>query len=888
MTTSATAASDARALAEEARRLADAEPGRARELALRARQSAMAAADASTASLAERVLGLASLEMGHIDGACRHLRRAVRIAEGAGLAARAAEAHGTLMRALAERGDVRGTLEQADMAAAGLRGTDLARLLIARSIALERLGRVEACVAGYGRALGIARRLGDRRLEATGLVNRGLAHVSLSGDLSAAEADLLRAECLFEALGAPGPLAKVRHNLAIVAARLGDAPRALALLDGAEELFAERGMRLDRAIVPRDRCAVLLSVRLVPEARAAAERAVQELGAVGAWATRAEALLLLAESLLLERDPAGARRVADEAVRALSRQRRRSWAAMARLVSARAAWAVGARSPQAVVATRRLRLALHEFGFRASAVEASLIAARMALDLGRTRLATRELALAAGARRSGLADRRARAWHAEALLRLSRGDRRGAKAALRAGLGAMERVRASLGASELRAHAAGLGDEVAALGLRLALQEHRPRQVLAWAERWRAGSLWLRPARPPDDAALAADLAELRQLTARMERAALAQEPTDELRRARVAAEERIVRRSRAAAGDGARAARPTVDGVIEALGDRVLLELVEIDGSMVGLVVAGGRVAMRELGGLDQVRLEHEALRFGLRRLALARGSPASLAAARASVTHACERVEELVIGPVRRTIGDRPLVVVPTGALHALPWAALPCCAGRPVVVAPSAALWLRAERRASPGTGAVALVAGPALPGAADEVARLARGYPGARRLTGRRATADAARAALDGAALAHVAAHGSYRADNPLFSSLRLADGELTVYDLERLRRAPATIVLSACDSGLSGVRPGDELTGLAAALLSMGARCLVAGVGLAPDRATRPLMLDFHRRLRAGAGPAEALAGAQAAAGAGGADPDAALAARAAFVCVGSG
>src|SRR5262249_19190966 len=254
-------------------------------------------------------------------------------------------------------------------------------------------------------------------------------------------------------------------------------------------------------------------------------------------------LVLLAESLLLDDDPAGARRVADEAVRAFARQRRRSWAAIARLAAARAAWAAGERSPRAVATARGLRLALHQFGSRSAAAGASLSRARLALDLGRTRLATRELALAAGARRSGLGDRRARAWHAEALLRLSRGDGRGAKAALRAGLGAVEGVRAALGASELRAHAAGLGDEMAAPGLGLARRGGRPREVLVWAERWRAGSLWLRPARPPDDAALAADLAELRQLTARMERAALAQEPTEELRRARVAAETRIVRR---------------------------------------------------------------------------------------------------------------------------------------------------------------------------------------------------------------------------------------------------------------------------------------------------------------------------------------------------------
>jgi CHAT domain-containing protein len=120
----------------------------------------------------------------------------------------------------------------------------------------------------------------------------------------------------------------------------------------------------------------------------------------------------------------------------------------------------------------------------------------------------------------------------------------------------------------------------------------------------------------------------------------------------------------------------------------------------------------------------------------------------------------------------------------------------------------------------------VAGPGLEGAEREVVELASQYRSATVLTGAAATAEAVRSALDGAALVHVAAHGRFRADNPLFSSLTLADGPLTVYDLETVRRAPHTLVLSACESGLSDVRPGDELMGLAAALFSLNSRTLL--------------------------------------------------------------
>jgi hypothetical protein len=64
------------------------------------------------------------------------------------------------------------------------------------------------------------------------------------------------------------------------------------------------------------------------------------------------------------------------------------------------------------------------------------------------------------------------------------------------------------------------------------------------------------------------------------------------------------------------------------------------------------------------------------------------------------------------------------------------------------------------------------------------------------------------------------------------------------------------------TGLPAVRPGDELLGLAAALLGIGVKSLVASVVPVPDDASRPLMLRLHRHLRAGASPATALAMAQ--------------------------
>jgi CHAT domain-containing protein len=118
------------------------------------------------------------------------------------------------------------------------------------------------------------------------------------------------------------------------------------------------------------------------------------------------------------------------------------------------------------------------------------------------------------------------------------------------------------------------------------------------------------------------------------------------------------------------------------------------------------------------------------------------------------------------------------------------------------------------------------------------------------------------ALDGAGIAHFACHGRFRADSPLFSSLELADGPLNVYELQRLRRAPDLIILSACDLALSERRPGDELLGFAAALLEMGTRAVIASGVAVPDAAVVRLMSRLHELLASRRSPATALAIAQ--------------------------
>jgi CHAT domain-containing protein len=154
---------------------------------------------------------------------------------------------------------------------------------------------------------------------------------------------------------------------------------------------------------------------------------------------------------------------------------------------------------------------------------------------------------------------------------------------------------------------------------------------------------------------------------------------------------------------------------------------------------------------------------------------------------------------------------------------------------------------------------VVAGPNLAHAAEEAAVVRRIARTGRVLSGEAATAAAVLRAVDGAAVAHFACHGRFHPENPLFSSLQMVDGPLTVYELERLRKAPELVLLSACDSAVSATGAGEELMGLTATLLALGCRTLIGAVAPISDVAAQPLMAGVHAALAAGRPPAVALA-----------------------------
>ena len=119
--------------------------------------------------------------------------------------------------------------------------------------------------------------------------------------------------------------------------------------------------------------------------------------------------------------------------------------------------------------------------------------------------------------------------------------------------------------------------------------------------------------------------------------------------------------------------------------------------------------------------------------------------------------------------------------------------------------------------------------------------------------------------EAADLAHVICHYDLDPDQPLRPALRIGGG-VTVADLaERRLSGSPHLVLSACDTGLGGVRLPDEAIGLGMVLLAAGARSVVASLWPLDDELAAAFMGGYHRRLAAGEEPAAALAAAQRAA-----------------------
>ena len=708
------------------------------------------------------------------------------------------------------------------------------------------------------------------------LLNRGVLHLR-SVRPRPARADLLRAAAVAHRYGYPLIAAKARHNLALLDLLAGALPEVL----GAFAELAEEYARHAPGVLPvlgLDRARALVAGGLFREADAELATAVALLREQGMHQDEGEALLVRAEAALLAARHAEARRWAGRAKRLFTRRQNHRWAALADLVDLRAAYPLG--RPGVAFARRADAMAarLAELGLDEDARVAGLLAARAKAAAGRAAEAADDLHRYGRLRRADRLDTRLLCRLTRAEISDAAGRAPAASRQLTVGLAELHRYRSHFGCLDLRSGAAVHGRDLAAAGVSRAVRSGSAAAIYRWSERSRAQSLLLPPVHPPEDDRYAAALEELRQLRLAIREAEVAGEPTVPLH-GRCAALERLIRHGSWSIAAAAPGAEPAPLGMVEAaLGESAMVVYLADRGTLRALVVVAGSAHLTTLGPVAAAEEAVRRLRADLDASA-GRALPAQLAASvRVSTRRDADALAEAVIEPLWTVVGDRDLVVVPTGALLTAPWGLLPGCTGRAVTIAPSATSWLAARRRleATPADRPVVLVAGPGNERGGLEIDEIAGIHAAATVLSGPAATVAATAAAIDGAPLAHVAAHGRHQAENALFSRLELADGPLMGHDLQRLAAPPRVAVLSSCELGLNDVRPGDESIGFSTALLAAGTAAVVASVGLVADDAAMRTMVAFHSRMAAGAQPAPALADAMAAC------------APAVFVCFGAG
>jgi tetratricopeptide (TPR) repeat protein len=808
------------------------------------------------ASVAHQAAAIVSREFGDVEAGVRELRVAFRLARRTRSAERETEVLASLGVALVYAGRTTAGLAAFEAAVRRSNGVVAARVLVRRGIALVTLGKYQAALEDFRYAIAVLRRAGDLLYTARALNARAVAYLSV-GSTVRADADFVSAGRLFSELGQELEATYTIHNRALVAWRAGDLPAALAYLDAATPSYLR--LKGPTAWLRLDRCGVLLAAGLADDALAEADTGISETEqSRGQVPKKAKLLLMAASSALAAARPQAAQERALAAYRLFRSQHSGWYQAHAASVLVQAKYATDPVSAALLREANRAATQLDALS-ASDAAQAHLLAGRIALDLGRRLDAERHLVAAARTRHRGPALSRVSGWLSEALRAEAADSPRRMLTACRRGLDILDEHRLTLGASELRAQATVHGAELAALAQRHAVRAGRPRLLLTWSERWRATAQAVPAVRPPADPALNTSLAALRTVTRQLEEVRSRGKQNTDLRREQQRLE-RAVRASALCAQGAANQARTAFRpaDLLATLGDAQLIEIVDVDGQLYVLTCGAGKVRQFAAGQTSDAVRAADFARFALRRLARARpgddpGSALSVLAA------AGPRLEQALLGPAVRQLADGPVIIVPPGKLQTVPWTTLPALRDRVISVAPSAGAWMRAHTAPAPEHRQVTLARGPGLASDGAEVPEVARLYDDeVTMLADSEATAEKVLAALDGAWLAHIAAHGIFRADSPLFSSLQMHDGPLTVYDFERLQRAPYRLVLSSCDSALLAPAGADELLGLVSSLLPLGTAGIIAAIVPLNDHAVVPLMVDLHQSLRAGRSLAESV------------------------------
>jgi CHAT domain-containing protein len=319
----------------------------------------------------------------------------------------------------------------------------------------------------------------------------------------------------------------------------------------------------------------------------------------------------------------------------------------------------------------------------------------------------------------------------------------------------------------------------------------------------------------------------------------------------------KTLRRSETATLEEIRASLGSDSSLVEYfyVGERVYAVVLTADGLDFVPVANVATVAQ----GLRMLQFQMSKFRLGAEYI-----STFQEALLRATQQHLQTMYRE-IFAPLRDRLKTRHLVIVPYGPLHSLPFHAL--FDGEQFLVdtftisyAPSASIHALCQQLIETRTGPSLIlgVEDPKTPFVRQEVEAIAAILPEAEIQLGAAASERALRDHGSHSQRIHIASHGYFRKDNPMFSAIRLADSYLSLYDLYHMDLPVDLLTLSGCVTGLSFVAEGDELIGLSRGLLYAGARSLLLSLWDVDDRSTAEFMQLFYSHLLRQRDKAEAL------------------------------
>jgi tetratricopeptide (TPR) repeat protein len=296
------------------------------------------------------------------------------------------------------------------------------------------------------------------------------------------------------------------------------------------------------------------------------------------------------------------------------------------------------------------------------------------------------------------------------------------------------------------------------------------------------------------------------------------------------------------------------------------LLEYFQVQDQLLATIVSRKALNIVPVGHVGQVIPALEHLDFQLAKFRLDSEYLRAFGGSLLTTTQRhLKNLYNLLITPIEGHLDGQHLVVVPHGRLHRLPFQAL--YDGEQYFIdkfrisyAPSATIHTLCNRRplSYEGPSLVMGISDAMAPLIADEANAVANILPRAQLLLNSDATRSALYEIGSQCRFIHIASHGYYRQDSPMFSGIKMGDSVLSLYDLYRFKLRAELIVLSGCATGVSTAAAGDELLGLVRGLVYAGARAALLTLWDVQDRSTLEFMKHFYTYLMNGESKTAAL------------------------------